>query len=104
MNIYVATISPQLSEEEIKEAFANYGKISSVDLVKDRHTGKLIGFGFVEMPRKTEAEAAIAGLNGKKFKGKKLTVKEDHFHQGSLRNDIRRKNGEPSFGRTTWSK
>jgi RNA recognition motif-containing protein len=104
MNIYVATISPQLSEEEIKEAFATYGKLSSVELVKDRFTGKLIGFGFIEMPRKTEAEAAIAGLNGKKLKGKKLTVKEANSHQGSFRNDTRRKNGELSFGRTTWSK
>ena len=104
MNIYVATISPQLTEKEIKEAFAAYGKLSSVELVKDRYTGKLRGFGYVEMPRKTEAEAAIAGLNGKKFKGKKLTVKEARSHQGSFRDDIREKNGEPSFGRTTWSR
>jgi RNA recognition motif-containing protein len=104
MNIYVATISPQLTEEEIKEAFAAYGKLSSVELVKGRYTGKLIGFGFIEMPRKTEAEAAIAGLNGKKFKGKKITVKEARSHQGVFRNHTRRKNGEPSFGRTTWSR
>jgi RNA recognition motif-containing protein len=104
MNLYVATISPQLTEEEIKEAFAAYGKLSSVELVKGRYTGNLIGFGFIEMPRKTEAEAAIAGLNGKKFKGKKLTVKESNSHAGSFRNDTRRKNGEPGFGRTTWSR
>jgi RNA recognition motif-containing protein len=104
MNIYVATISPQLTEEEIKEAFAAYGKLSSVKLTKGMHTGKLIGFGFVEMPEKAEAEAAIAGLNGKKFKGKKLTVKEARSHKGSFRNDIRAKNGELCFGCTTWSR
>jgi RNA recognition motif-containing protein len=76
MNIYVATISQQSTEEEIKKAFAAHGKISSFKLIRDRCTGALKGFGFIEMPKKTEAEAAIAGLNGKKFKGKKLTVKE----------------------------
>lgn len=104
MNIYVATISPQLTEEEIKKAFAAYGKLSSVELVKDRHTGNLRGFGFIEMPRETEAEAAIAGLNGKKFKGKKLTVKKARSHQGIFRDDIRGKNGKSSFGYTTWSR
>lgn len=76
MNIYVATISPQLTEEEMKKAFAAYGKLSAVRLVKDRYTGASRGFGFVEMPKKAEAEAAIAGLNGKVFKGKKIIVKE----------------------------
>ena len=104
MNIYVGRISSQLTEKEIKEAFAAYGQISSIELIKDRHTDKLRGFGYVEMPEKTEAEAAIAGLNGKKFKGKKLTVKEARSHQGSFRDDIRGKNGEPRFGRTTWSR
>lgn len=104
MNIYVASISPQSTEEEIKEAFAAYGKLSSVELIKGRYTGKLIGFGFIEMPRKSEAEAAIAGLNGKKFNGKKLTVKESDCYQGSFRDDRREKNGKLSFGRTTWSK
>jgi RNA recognition motif-containing protein len=104
MNIYVAAISPQLTEEEIKDAFAAYGKLSSVELVKGRYTGKLIGFGFIEMPRKTEAEAAIAGLNGKKFKGKKLTVKKADSDQGIFRNNTIGKNGEPVFGRTIWSK
>jgi RNA recognition motif-containing protein len=104
MNIYVATISPRLTEEEIKEAFAAYGKLSSVELVKGRYTGNLIGFGFIKMPRKAEAEAAIAGLNGKKLKGKKLTVKEARSHRGSFRDDRREKTGELSFGHTTWSR
>jgi RNA recognition motif-containing protein len=77
MNIYVATIPPQVTEAEIKKAFAAYGKISSFKLIKDMYTGALKGFGFIEMPKETEAEAAIAGLNGKKFKGKKLTVKKN---------------------------
>ena len=104
MNIYVGNISSQLTEEELKEAFATYGVTSSVKIIKDRYTGEPRGFGFVEMPEKTEAEAAIAGLNGKNFKGKTLSVKEARSHQGSFRADTRGKNGEPNFGRTTWSR
>ena len=76
MNIYVGNISSQLTEEELKEAFVVYGEISSVRIIKDKFTGQPRGFGFVEMPNKAEAEAAIAGLNGKEFKGKELTVNE----------------------------
>ncbi len=105
MNIYVGRISSQLTEREIEEVFAAYGKLSWIELVKDRYTGKRIGFGFIEMPKKREAEAAIAGLNGKKIKGEKLVVNESNSHRGSFRDDTRGKNGEPSFGRiTTWSR
>ena len=76
MNIYVGNISSQLSEEELKEAFSSYGEVSSAKLIKDKYTGELRGFGFVEMSEKSEAEAAIAGLNGKELKGKTLNVNE----------------------------
>ncbi len=99
MNIYVATISPQLTEEEIKEAFAAYGKLSSFRLVKDRYTGVSRGFGFVEMPKKTEAEAAIAGLNGKEFKGKKLTVNEARSNPDGIIMGPRR-SGTTNYGRS----
>ena len=76
MNIYVGNISSQLTEEELKEAFVAYGVTSSVRIIKDKYTGEPRGFGFIEMPEKAEAEAAIAGLNGKELKGKELTVNE----------------------------
>jgi len=98
MNIYVATISPQLTEEEIKEAFAAYGKLSSFKLIKDMYTGTLKGFGFIGMPSKTEAEAAIAGLNGKKFKGKKLTVKEARSNPDGIIVGPRGRSGTSSYG------
>jgi len=102
MNIYVGRISSQSTEKEIKKVFEAYGQLSSIELIEDRHTGELRGFGYIEMPKKTEAEAAIAGLNGKEFNGKKLTVNKARSHRNSSRGIVREKNGEPSFGRTSW--
>lgn len=76
MNIYVGNISRDLSEEELREAFAAFGQVSAVNIIKDKFTGEYRGFAFVEMPTKDEAEAAIAGLNGKDLKGRALNVNE----------------------------
>ena len=76
MNIYVGNISRDLSEEELRDAFAAFGQVSSVNIIKDKFTGEYRGFGFVEMPVKEEASAAINGLNGKELKGRALNVNE----------------------------
>ncbi len=76
MNIYIGNISRDLSEEELHDAFAAYGQVSAVNIIKDKFTGEYRGFAFVEMPKKEEAEAAIAGLNGKDLKGRVLNVNE----------------------------
>ena len=76
MNIYVGNLAPEVSEEELKTEFQAYGEVTSVNIVKDRMTGQPRGFGFVEMSGKNEAQAAIAGLNGKELKGRNLTVNE----------------------------
>lgn len=76
MNIFVGNISRNVTEEDLREAFSAYGKISSVAILKDKFSGEPRGFGFVEMPTQSEAEAAIAGLNGKEIKGRALTVNE----------------------------
>ncbi len=94
MNIYVGNISSQVTEEDINEAFATYGQLTSVRIIKDRYTGEPRGFGFIEMPEKTEAEAAIAGLNGKELKGKTLNVNEAR---------PRPEGGAPRGGRSQWS-
>jgi len=101
MNIYVGNISSQLSEEELKEAFSSYGEVSSAKLIKDKYTGELRGFGFVEMSEKAEAEAAIAGLNGKELKGKTLNVNEARPRTES--GGSRGRNGGSSYGRSRWS-
>ncbi len=74
MNIYVGNISHQATEQDIREAFSAFGSVDTVNLIKDRFSGQPRGFGFVEMPNSSEAESAIAGLNGKDVLGRALTV------------------------------
>ncbi len=76
MNIYVGNIPRAASEDALREAFAAFGQVASVAIIKDKFTGESRGFGFVEMPTKSEALAAIAALNGKEFQGRTLTVNE----------------------------
>ena len=76
MNIYVGNLAHELTEEELKEAFEAFGQVESAKIITDRYSGVSRGFGFVEMPTKAEAEAAIAELNGKELKGRTLTVNE----------------------------
>lgn len=76
MDIYVGNLSHDMTEQELEEAFKAFGQVTSVRIVKDRYSGQSRGFGFVEMPAKAEAQAAISGLNGKEIKGRTLTVNE----------------------------
>ena len=76
MNIYVGNISNNVSEENLKESFDEFGEVTSVKVIIDNYTGNSKGFGFVEMPNKTEAQAAIDNLNGTELFGKKLVVNE----------------------------
>jgi RNA recognition motif-containing protein len=76
MNIYVGNLSSEVTEEELRQEFAAFGEVSSVNIIKDRHGGQSRGFGFVEMPSKTEAEAAIAGLKRKMLKERTMDVNE----------------------------
>ena len=76
MNIYVGNLSYSLSESELRDAFADFGEVSSVKVLMDRETGRSRGFGFVEMPNQSEGEAAIAQLNGKELSGRALRVNE----------------------------
>ena len=76
MKIYVGNLSYQVTEEELRQEFAAFGAVSSVIIVADRYDNRPKGFGFVEMPTKSEAESAIAGLNGKMMQEKALVVNE----------------------------
>jgi RNA recognition motif-containing protein len=76
VNIYVGNVPHGTTEEELQEAFQAFGQVASVAIIKDKFSGESRGFGFVEMPSKAEAQSAIAGLNGKEFKGRALTVNE----------------------------
>lgn len=76
MNIYVGNLPRKTTEDELRQAFQAFGEISSVSIIKDKFSGDSKGFGFVEMPNKAEAAAAMEGLNGKDFMGQSLTVNE----------------------------
>jgi len=78
MNIYAGNLSHDLTEDELREAFAAFGEVSSCSIIKDKFTGGSRGFGFVEMPSKEEADAAINELNGKELKGRAIRVNEAH--------------------------
>ena len=67
MNIYAGNLSQEVTEDDLKTAFEVYGKVETVNIIKDKDTGRPKGFGFVEMPDDTEARSAIVGLNDKKF-------------------------------------
>jgi RNA recognition motif-containing protein len=76
MNIYVGNISRDVTESDLKDAFQAFGAVQSSSIIKDKYSGESRGFGFVEMPNKDEGDKAIAGLNGKDLKGRRLTVNE----------------------------
>ena len=76
VKIYVGNLSHDVTEEDLRAAFEPFGAIESVTLVKDKSSGESKGFGFVEIPDSANAASAIAGLNGKDFRGRALTVNE----------------------------
>ena len=76
MNIYVGNLPYGVTEENLRETFEPYGEIASLNLISDKFTGQSKGFGFVEMPNNSEADAAIKGLNGTMLSGRKLTVNQ----------------------------
>jgi RNA recognition motif-containing protein len=76
MNIYVGNLSREVTEEELKQEFTTFGEVTSVAIIRDKYSGQSRGFGFVEMPSRTDGEAAIAGLKGKTLKERTLDVNE----------------------------
>ncbi len=76
MNIYVGNLSYDAAEADIRQAFEQYGEVTSVNIIKDKFSGEPRGFGFVEMPGKEMAMAAISALNGQDLKGRSLSVNE----------------------------
>lgn len=76
MNIYVGNLPHDISEDDLRQAFEVFGKVTSATVIKDIFSGTSKGFGFVEMPAKAEAQAAINGLNSKELKGKMIVVNE----------------------------
>jgi RNA recognition motif-containing protein len=76
MNIYVGSLSYDVTEAELKNLFSEFGDVSSVKIIEDRETGRPKGFAFVEMPNQAEAEKAVKNLNEKEIKGREIKVNE----------------------------
>ena len=74
MKIYVGNLPNEITEEELRQEFGTFGKVTSVNIIKDKFSGRSKGFGFVEMAVVSEGQAAIAGLNGKALKDQTLNV------------------------------
>ncbi len=75
-NIYVGNLPFTVTVEEVRDLFELHGTVESVNLITDRETGRLRGFGFVEMSSDEEASTAIAALHGSQLGGRTLTVNE----------------------------
>jgi RNA recognition motif-containing protein len=73
-NLYVGNLPYNATADDLREAFAPFGTVSRAQVVSDRETGRSRGFGFVEM--EDGGDAAIEGMNGKDFQGRRLTVNE----------------------------
>jgi RNA recognition motif-containing protein len=76
MKIFVGNLAPDVTEEDLKTAFAAFGQVTAADVIKDKFTGVSRGFGFVEMPGKAHSMAAITGLNFQDLKGQQIKVNE----------------------------
>ncbi|HEY9796301.1 MAG TPA: RNA-binding protein [Leptolyngbyaceae cyanobacterium] len=74
MSIYVGNLSYEVTQENLNEVFAEYGSVKRVQLPTDRETGRLRGFGFVEMGTEAEETAAIEALDGAEWMGRDLKV------------------------------
>lgn len=92
MNIFVGNLANDVADQELTELFAKYGKVNEVKIIRDMFTQQSKGFGFIEMPSNSEAQAAMKELNTFELKGKKLTVNE-----ARPRND--RNSGKRNFNR-----
>ncbi len=76
MNIYVGNLSYKLTEAELRSAFEAHGEVSSAKIITDKFSGDSKGFGFVEMPDQSQAEAALKQMDGAELGGRNIRVNE----------------------------
>ncbi|MFN3927604.1 MAG: RNA recognition motif domain-containing protein [Pseudanabaenaceae cyanobacterium] len=86
MSIYVGNLSYKVSQEDLRQTFAEYGTVQRVQMPVDRETGKVRGFAFVEMSSEAEEEAAIAALDGAEWMGRDLRVNKARPKENPNRN------------------
>lgn len=76
MNIYVGNLAYGVTQDDLRETFSVYGQVASANLITDKFTGNSKGFGFVDMPNNSEADAAIKALNDTPLKGRQMRVNQ----------------------------
>ncbi|MEM8779866.1 MAG: RNA-binding protein, partial [Cyanobacteria bacterium P01_G01_bin.49] len=89
-SIYVGNLSYEATQEDLEQVFAEYGTVNRVQLPLDRETGRMRGFGFVEMESEAEETAAIEALDGAEWMGRSLKV-----------NKAKPREDKKSFGRSS---
>ena len=94
MKIFIGSLSYNVTEGDLRNAFEAFGQVTSISIVKDQESDGSKGFGFVEMPDPVEAQAAIAALNGLAFKGRTITVNEARPHSHDRRDKDRGGRGD----------
>ena len=87
MNIYVGNLHYGITEDDLKEVFAEYGEVESVKIISDKFSGRSKGFGFIEMPNDEDGQKAIEELNDADLKGRNMKV-----NQAREKSDDDRKN------------
>ena len=93
MNLYVGNLAKEVTQEDLMQAFGAFGEVISAAIIRDKFSGESRGFGFVEMPSKSDAEAAMNGL--REIKGQMITINEARPRESGHRGG----GGRPSGGR-----
>ena len=89
MNIYIGNLTDEVNEHDLCKVFEVFGQVESVNILKDRFSGKSRGFGFLKMSSKDEAQIAIKETNGTDLKGRAIRVNEAHPRRGGGSGDRR---------------
>ena len=76
MNIYVGNLAYSVTEQDLMQAFSEFGTVQSAKMIMDRDTGRPKGFAFVEMENKSEGIKAISGMNGRSMNEREIVVNE----------------------------
>ena len=76
VEIYVGNLSYELTDDQLRKEFEKFGRVNAVRIVTNRYNNRSKGFGFVQMPNRAEAEAAIAALNEKEILGRCMKCNE----------------------------
>ncbi|ABL65306.1 MAG: RNA-binding protein [Chlorobiaceae bacterium] len=76
MNIYIGNLAYTVSEDDLRDAFSQFGQVDSANIINDKFSGRSKGFGFIEMSNDSEAREAIESMNDQDLKGRTIKVNE----------------------------